>query len=101
MIQKFCVMKSYIWSIFYRQKYFIMQKKEALIRQQYKTDSDIDNILINEKSHKNNLIYDISCSTLIGAKPLHFWFDKVDKLIKICDGTRYFILLGSENYDVF
>ena len=49
-----------------------MQKKEAFIRQQYKTDSDIDNILINEKSHKNNLIYDISCSTLIGAKPLHF-----------------------------
>ena len=31
---------------------------------------DLDNILINEKSHENILIYDISYKTLIGSKPL-------------------------------
>ena len=33
-------------------------------------DFDLDNILIDEKSHKNTLIYDISYKTLIGTKPL-------------------------------
>ena len=33
-------------------------------------DSDIGNILIDEKSHENILIYDISSKTLIGSKPL-------------------------------
>ena len=31
-------------------------------------DFDIDNILTDEKSHKNILIYDISYKTLIGFK---------------------------------
>ena len=31
---------------------------------------DLDNILIEEKSHKNILIYDIWYKTLIGSKPL-------------------------------
>ena len=36
-------------------------------------DFDLDNILIVEKSHKNILIYDISCKT---SKPLLIKFDK-------------------------
>ena len=48
-------------------------------------DIDFDNILFNEKSYKtyeNNLIYDISCNTFMGAKPLNIWSEKIDGLIK-------------------
>ena len=38
-------------------------------------DFDFDNILIDQKSHKNILIHDISYKTLIGSKPLHIRFD--------------------------
>ena len=47
-------------------------------------DIDFDNILFNEKSYKtyeNNLIYDISCNTFMGAKPLNIW-SEIDGLIK-------------------
>ena len=46
---------------------------------------DLDNILIDEKSHGNILIYDISYKNLIVAQPY--------------DGTRYLTLLGSEKHD--
>ena len=62
-------------------------------------DIDFGNILIDEKSHKNILIYDISYITLIGSKPLRIRFDKTDGFIKIYDGTRYLILFDSEKYD--
>ena len=55
--------------------------------------SDIDNILINEKSHENILI-DISYKTLIGPETLRIRFDKIDGFIKISDGTKYLVLLG-------
>ena len=48
-------------------------------------DFDLDNILIDEKSYKNILIYSISYKTLIGAKPLHIRFDKIDGLIRVYD----------------
>ena len=38
----------------------------------------------------------ISCNTLIGAKPLHIRFDKVDVFIRAYDGIRYLVLLGGE-----
>ena len=52
-------------------------------------DFDLDNILIDEKSQENILIYDISYKTLIGSKPLRIRFDKIDGFIGIYDGTRY------------
>ena len=33
-------------------------------------DFDLDNVLVDEKSHENILIYDISYKTLIGPKRL-------------------------------
>ena len=62
-------------------------------------DFDLDNILIDKKSHENILIYDISYKTLIGAKPFCLRFDKIDGPIRVYDGIRYLILFGSENYD--
>ena len=62
-------------------------------------DSNFDNILTNERSYENILVYNTSCKTLIGAKPLHIRFDKVDVFIRVYDGTRYLVLLGGEKYD--
>ena len=62
-------------------------------------DFNSDNILINEKSQENILIYDISYKTLIREKLLRIRFSKIDGLIRIYDGNRYLTLLGSEKYD--
>ena len=53
---------------------------------------DLDNVLIDEKSHENILIYDISFKALIVSKPLRIEFDEIDRFIKIYDGTRYLSL---------
>ena len=46
-------------------------------------DIDFNNILLNKKSFKNLLIYNISNKTFMIEKPLHIWFDKIDGFIKI------------------
>ena len=51
-------------------------------------DFELDNILVDEKPHENVLICDISYETLICPKPLQTEFDKIDRLIRIEDGTR-------------
>ena len=43
-------------------------------------DSGLDNILNNEKSYENILVYNILYRPLMGAKPLHIRFDKMDLL---------------------
>ena len=62
-------------------------------------DFDLDNILLDKKSHWNTLIYDISYKTLIDSKLLRIRFDKINEFIRIYDGTRYLTLFGSEKYD--
>ena len=62
-------------------------------------DFDIDNILIDEKSHEIILIYDIWYRTLIGPKTLRIRFDKIYRFIRIYDCTRYSVLRGPEKYD--
>ena len=63
-------------------------------------DFHLDNILTDEKSHKNILIYDISYKTLIGPKHLWNKFDKIiDGFLRIYDETRYLTLFGSESHD--
>ena len=59
-------------------------------------DSDLDNILIDEKSFENILVYSISYKTLIGSKSLSIRFNKIDGFIRVYDGTRYLILFGAE-----
>ena len=60
---------------------------------------DIDNILIDEKSQEHILIYDIPYKTLIGSKPLHVRFDKIDGFIRSYDGSKYLTFFGSEKHD--
>ena len=62
---------------------------------------DLDNILINEKSHKNILIYDISYKTFISSRPLRIRFDKIDGIIRTSDKTWYLTLFGSTNLMLF
>ena len=50
---------------------------------------DIDNILIDEKSYEDILVYDISYKNLITGKPLRIRFGKIDGFIRVYDGTRY------------
>ena len=62
-------------------------------------DFDLDNILLDEKSYKNILVYNISDKILIDSKSLRVRFDKIDGFIRVYDGTRYLVLFGSEKYD--
>ena len=56
---------------------------------------DIVNITIDEKSHENILIYNISYKTFIGSKPLCIGFDKIDGFVRIYYGTRYLTLFAT------
>ena len=46
------------------------------------------------------MVWNISCKTLTGAKPLCIRFSKVDGFIRVYDGTRYVVLFGPEKHDV-
>ena len=59
-------------------------------------DFDFDNILINVKSHKMFLIYDVLYKNLISPKNLHIRFDKIDRFIKIDDRARSLAFLVPE-----
>ena len=50
-------------------------------------DFDLD-ILIDEKSYKNTLVYNISCKNVTAAKRLRIRLDKIDRFIRFYDGTR-------------
>ena len=48
-------------------------------------DSNFGNMLIDEKSYENILVYKISFKTLIDAKKISIRFDKVDGFIRVHD----------------
>ena len=58
-------------------------------------DFDFENILIDKKWCENILVYNISYKNLIPAKPLRIKFKKIDRFIRVDDGTRYLVLFGS------
>ena len=49
-------------------------------------DVDID-ILIDEKSYKNILVYSVSYKSLIDSKPLRIRLDKINGFIRVYDGN--------------
>ena len=59
-------------------------------------DFDIDKILIDKKSDKKFLVYNVSCKIFIDSKPLHIRFDKINGFNRVYDGARYLVLSGSE-----
>ena len=62
-------------------------------------DFDPDNILIDEKTYENVLVYNTSYKSLIDSEPLRIRFYKIDGFIRVYDGTRYLVLFESEKYD--
>ena len=66
---------------------------------------NLDNILVDEKSYEDILVYNISYKNLIGSKPFRIVFNEIDGFIRwVCDrwgydGTRYLLLFGGEKYD--
>ena len=63
-------------------------------------DFDLNNILIDEKSYENILVYKILYKTLMDAKSWSIRFDKIDGLIRVYVGTRYLVLFGAEIFDL-
>ena len=61
-------------------------------------DLNLD-ILVDQKSFENILVYNISYKTLTGSKPFRITFNKIDGVISVCDETRYLVLFGAEKYD--
>ena len=51
-------------------------------------DLDLDNILLDEYSYENILIYDVAFKTRYHAKRFRIIFDKLDGYIRKCDGTK-------------
>ena len=58
-------------------------------------DISIDRILLDNKSYKNILVYNILYKKFMDAKPLHIRFNKVDGIINIYEGIRYLELSNS------
>ena len=61
-------------------------------------DFDFD-ILLNEISYGNILVYNVSYKTLIGVKPLRVRDDRVYGFIRVYDRNKYLVLFRSEKYD--
>ena len=64
-------------------------------------DFNFGNIIIDEKSYENILVYKTSYKTLIEVKPLHIRINKVHGFIRVYDGTRYLVLFDFEKYHDF
>ena len=61
-------------------------------------DFDFDNVLIDEWI-KWIFCFMIFHTKLVGWKPVHIRFDKVDGFIRVNVGIRYLVLFGLEKYD--
>ena len=64
-------------------------------------DFDFDNVLIDQKSYESILVCNILYKLLTDSKPLRIRFNKIDKFIRVYDGTRYLVLFGSEKYFIY
>ena len=58
---------------------------------------NVNGILLDKKSYKNILIYDISYKNFKGKKVLRIMFIRVRGLIKIFNGIRYSEVFESNN----
>ena len=63
-------------------KTFVLETVRVIISMAIKFEEfDFDNVLIDEKSYENILIYDILHRTMIAAKPLRIRFVNIDGFI--------------------
>ena len=62
-------------------------------------DFYLDNILIDEKSYENILVYKFTYKTLIGSKPLGIRLDKIDGFVRLYDRSRNLELFGAAKHE--
>ena len=62
-------------------------------------DIYFNDIPLDEISYENISIYEISCKTFMGAKPLPIRFNKTDGFIKLCNGIRNLEIFGYRLHD--
>ena len=63
------------------------------------TDINFSDILLDKKLYENISVYNISCKTPMGSKPLHIRFDKIDGFIMVLDGKIKHLVLS--DYGLF
>ena len=56
-------------------------------------------ILLDKKSRKNILVYDVLDKILIGARLFRIMSDKVDRFVRDYDGTKNLELSGLEKFN--
>ena len=56
------------------------------------SDISFNGLLLNKKSLKDNLVYDLSYKTCMGRKPLRIRFDQIYGSIKVYNGIRYLVI---------
>ena len=66
-----------------------MNLKKVILKIMEVHDINVDRILLDEKSYKNILVYNVLYKKFMDAKPLRIRFNKVDDIIKLYDGIRY------------
>ena len=66
-----------------------MNLKKVILKIMEVHDINVDRILLDEKSYKNILVYNILYKKFMDAKPFRIRFNKVDDIIKLYDGIRY------------
>ena len=55
-------------------------------------DLNLNNILLDEKSCKNILLYGFTCKSIYRGKPLLLIFNKIEGYIRKNDSTKYLAL---------
>ena len=63
-------------------------------------DSHFNNILLNEKSNKKVLTYDVLYKNLVDRNSLWITFKKMNAFIRDYSGTKYLVLFGFGKYSV-
>ena len=91
-----------MYCIVYYKKWRIMTNSEKLLLKLVHViasmaitfvDFDFDNILVDEKSCEDILVYNISYKPLILAKSLHIRLNRIDGFIRVYDRTGYLYYL--------
>ena len=56
------------------------------------SDISFNGLLLNKKSLKDNLVFDLLYKTFMGRKPLRIRFDQIYGSIKVYNGIRYLVI---------
>ena len=82
--QKFCILLAFLFTTI---AFYFDDIRMGVI------NINFHNVLLDEKTSKDLLIYNSSYKTFMGEKLLCIWFNRIDGFIKIDNGIKFFVLL--------